>query len=84
MAGFKPMLAGKAPDDLRNLTYPVLASPKLDGIRCIIRGGMATARSLKVIPNTWAREQLRGIPDGIDGELIGGRFHVGFLVDRRQ
>jgi DNA ligase-1 len=67
---FKPMLAGKAPADLANLRYPVLASPKLDGIRCIIRDGMAVSRNLKPIPNEYVRAALEGLPDGIDGELM--------------
>lgn len=67
---FKPMLAGKAPKDLTLLTYPVLASPKLDGIRCIIIDGEARSRSMKLIPNESVRLALTGIPDGVDGELM--------------
>ena len=36
MSLLKPMLAGKAPEDLEKLVYPLLASPKLDGIRCLV------------------------------------------------
>lgn len=67
---FKPMLSGKAPADLSKLRYPVLASPKLDGIRCIIRDGVAVSRNLKPIPNEYVREQLAGLPEGLDGELM--------------
>lgn len=67
----KPMLAAKA--DLSKLRYPVLVSPKLDGIRCLIRDGVALSRSLKPIPNNlvqmWASY---GAWDGYDGELIVG------------
>lgn len=74
---FKPMLAGKAPADLTHLRYPVLASPKLDGIRCTILNGVATARSLKPIPNNYVRAMLEGIPDGVDGELmVEGGFNA--------
>ena len=77
MTKFKPMLAGKAPEDLADINYPVLASPKLDGIRCIIRDGEAVSRSLKPIPNEFIRDQLRGLPDGIDGELmVEGGFNA--------
>jgi DNA ligase-1 len=71
---FKPMLSGKAPADLMQLRYPVLASPKLDGVRCIIRDGVAVSRNLKPIPNEYVRAALEGLPDGIDGELmvVGG------------
>jgi len=67
---FKPMLAGKAPADLSKLRYPVLASPKLDGIRCHIHEGEAKSRSMKLIPNASVRAALAGLPDGIDGELM--------------
>lgn len=71
------MLAGKAPADLTQLRYPVLASPKLDGIRCTILNGVATARSLKPIPNNYVRRALEGIPDGVDGELmVEGGFNA--------
>ena len=74
---FQPMLAGKAPADLTQLRYPVLASPKLDGIRCTILNGVATARSLKPIPNNYVRAMLEGIPDGVDGELmVEGGFNA--------
>lgn len=72
---FKPMLAGKAPADLSKLTYPVLASPKLDGIRCHIHEGEAKSRSMKLIPNVSVRAALEGLPNGIDGELmVAGDF----------
>jgi DNA ligase-1 len=67
---FKPMLAGKAPEDLREIRYPVLASAKLDGIRCLIRGGQAVSRNLKPIPNRYVQECLKGLPEGLDGELM--------------
>lgn len=68
---FKPMLAVQA--DLHQLKYPVLASPKLDGIRCIIRDGVVLSRSLKPIRNNYV-QQLFGVPalEGYDGELIVG------------
>ena len=73
VSNFKPMLSGKAPDDLSKIKYPVLVSPKLDGIRCIIRGGQALSRNLKPIPNAYIQKTLKGLPDGLDGELIVGK-----------
>lgn len=67
---FKPNLAGKAPANLDDLTFPVLASPKLDGIRCLIRDGNAVTRTLKAIPNEEVRTALEGLPSGIEGELM--------------
>jgi len=69
---FKPMLSGKAPEDLALLSYPVLASPKIDGIRCLIIDGVAMSRSLKPIPNLHIQHLLGGIEElnGLDGELM--------------
>ena len=76
--GFQPMLAERKKPDLDKLTYPLLGSPKLDGIRCIIRNGQALSRKLKPIPNGHVQDCLRGLPEGLDGELI-----VGGEVDSR-
>lgn len=75
---FKPMLAGniKSPYDLSDLYYPLIASPKIDGIRCIIRDGIPVSRSLKPIPNLYIRNKLSNIAfNGFDGELIVGSGH---------
>ena len=69
----KPMLAGKI-EDTAKLQYPVIASPKIDGIRCLKLDGRVLARSLKPIPNEFIRKTLEKIlPDGIDGEIIVGK-----------
>lgn len=67
----KPMLACEA--DLSKLKFPVLASPKLDGVRAIIRDGVVLSRSLKPIPNRNV-QMMFGRPEleGLDGELILG------------
>jgi DNA ligase-1 len=72
----KPMLAGKCerPDALR---FPVLATSKLDGIRCLKINGRALTRSFKPISNRFIREWIEAnLPDGVDGELTlrGGNF----------
>lgn len=69
---FKPLLSGTAPKNLSKLRYPVLVSPKLDGIRCLIRGGIAVSRTLKAIPNLFVQSTLAklNLPDGFDGELL--------------
>jgi len=67
----KPMLAGKAPLDLDALNFPVMASPKLDGVRCLIIDGKALTRTFKPIPNDFVREWLEAnMPNGFDGELM--------------
>lgn len=67
----KPTLA--ATFDPSKAVYPYLATPKIDGIRFIIRRGVALSRSLKPIRNNYIREHLeRFMPDGTDGELTCG------------
>ncbi len=67
---FKPLLA-ETVEELSKLRFPVMASPKLDGIRCLVLDGKAVSRKLKPIPNdyirTWIETNLR---DGLDGELM--------------
>ena len=67
------MLACNAPEDLNSLPYPLLVSVKLDGIRCIIKDGIALSRTLKPIRNRHIQSIL-GQPkhNGLDGELIVG------------
>jgi DNA ligase-1 len=66
----KPMLAGKC-ESIHNLKYPVLATPKLDGIRCLIRDGIAVSRNFKPIPNKFIQATLTACGrDGLDGELM--------------
>ena len=68
---FKPMLAAEA--DLDKLRFPLIASPKLDGVRALVKDGVVLSRSLKPIPNEHV-QKLFGRPEleGLDGELIVG------------
>lgn len=70
----RPMLAGKAPEDLNDLRFPLFASPKLDGIRCVkIAENEVLTRSLKPIPNRYIRDKLNQVlPVGADGEIVAG------------
>lgn len=67
---FKPLLASTV-ESIETVQFPVMASPKLDGIRCLIVNGEAVTRSLKPVPNAHVRDCLRDLP-GFDGELIVG------------
>ena len=72
----KPMLLPRETPDLDTLQYPVLVSPKLDGIRCLISGGIALSRTLKPIPNKHIQAWVFANADkleGMDGELIVGQ-----------
>ncbi len=70
MTTLKPLLASPANLDL--LTYPLYASPKLDGIRALMVGGRLVSRKLLDIPNKHVQALVRDLPNGIDGELIDG------------
>lgn len=67
---FKPNLAGKADD--ANIRFPVMASPKIDGVRGM-RFEDLRSRSMKAIPNAFVQRML-SMPDmhGLDGELVVG------------
>lgn len=69
---FRPMLcAPSRNEDLSELRFPLLCSPKIDGIRCCMIAGKAKSRSLKPIPNRYIQRTLNGLPP-FDGELAVG------------
>lgn len=77
----KPMLAETC-TDTSALRFPVLATPKLDGIRCLTRPNelsrpsgnlqcLAVSRKFKPIPNVFIRDWVESnLPPGLDGELV--------------
>ena len=66
----RPMLAETWEEKVA-LKFPVLASPKLDGIRCVIVNGRALSRKFKDIPNDFTRQYLEKLAiNGLDGELM--------------
>lgn len=70
----RPLLAAKTTGaDLAKLKFPVLISPKIDGIRALVVDGKLMSRSMKLIPNAHT-QALFGHPllDGLDGELVVG------------
>lgn len=71
---FKPLLAAAVEaHELHKIRFPVLASPKIDGIRVLIINGVAVTRSLKPVRNKYIQKQL-GRPEyeGLDGEIVVG------------
>jgi len=70
MSSFKPLLAYTV-KDAEALTFPQLASPKLDGIRCVIHNDQPVSRTLKPIPNRFIQGELSFYPP-FDGELLVG------------
>lgn len=80
----RPILAALVkPDDqpikscyqgwLSQVRFPLLCTPKIDGIRCRLVGSKALSRSNKPIANLYVRarvEALAGPFSGVDGELV--------------
>lgn len=54
------------------IRFPVLGSPKLDGIRCLKPKHNAVTRSFKPIPNDHIRTTIEQqvLPEGVDGEVV--------------
>lgn len=68
---FRPML-GATCKDVAELQLPLIATPKLDGIRCLIHPTLGpVTRLLKPIRNRHVRSLLAQLP-AFDGELISG------------
>lgn len=66
-----PMLA--ASTDGKGLKFPLLASPKLDGVRALVLDGKVVSRKFKLIPNLHIQRMLGHAKyNGLDGELIAG------------
>lgn len=68
--------------DFEKLRYPVLATPKIDGIRCLVVEGKALTASLKPQPNLFIRNWVeKNCHEGFDGELSlhgpRGKEHFG-------
>jgi DNA ligase-1 len=67
----KPLLASPVEDE--QIRFPVLATPKLDGIRCLKINGEVVSRKFKPIQNEHIRKTLKKlIPEGADGEIMSG------------
>ena len=71
---FQPLLAAPSIDeDLSKIKYPVLGTPKIDGIRALVTPEGVFSRKLKLIPNDFIQRFIRALPwVGFDGELMVG------------
>lgn len=82
---FRPMLAASRARDVlvedweKSLRFPVIATPKIDGIRCVTMDlppapdeqSVPVCRSLKQVPNNYIGHQIaRYCPPGLDGEIV--------------
>jgi DNA ligase-1 len=73
---FKPLLAPgqdplSYPEYFDELEYPYLVSPKLDGIRAIVKENTVYSRTGKPLPSFQVQDDF-GICEHLDGELIVG------------
>src|SRR5579859_4643431 len=73
------MLAAKFDKDpdialqqMKALTFPIIASPKIDGIRAHNDNGSLYSRKNKLIPNFYTRKLFHGAFN-CDGELVEGK-----------
>lgn len=70
----KPMLSATVHKyELHKLEYPIICSPKLDGIRCLIHPTLGpVTRSFKPVANEYIRGSLKEVAGDqyLDGELI--------------
>lgn len=73
---FRPLLSAAVNDAtiLHSLRYPLIASPKIDGIRIICHPTLGpVTRSLKPVKNNYVRTYLSNpLFKGLDGEVVVG------------
>ena len=71
----KPMLAGKFVPEKVMDKFPIYGQPKYDGIRMMIRDGIAYTRAIKQVRSETIQQWVfdhRDLLEGLDGEVICG------------
>lgn len=71
------------PDYFKKLRYPLLASPKFDGIRCTIKNHNAISRSGKLLPSAQVQTEFVSY-NHLDGEIIDGNATDFGVYNRTQ
>ena len=80
----RPMLSSSLDRvDLASLRYPLVVSPKLDGLRCIIWEGVAYSRTWKPFRNRFLQSWAKNYHN-MDGELIVGSPTEGLVLERTK
>jgi DNA ligase-1 len=84
---FKPQLIANDEIDINQLSYPLLISTKMDGIRMVVKDGQILTRSLKQLPNKQLREKFEDIRVFtevqnvlLDGEVFAPHIPFQFIV----
>ena len=67
----KPM-RGQKPKKDKDILFPCYASPKIDGIRAVVKDGVVLSKTLKPIPNQIVQQMFSHL-HGADGELVVGK-----------
>jgi DNA ligase-1 len=85
---FKPLLCPgqeplSYPNFFKELPFPLLASYKLDGIRCIVKGNYCMSRSFKILPSYQVQDEFSHY-EHFDGELIEGCWTDPNVYNRTQ
>lgn len=83
---FKPMLSASLDGvDLSTLRYPLVLSPKLDGLRCIAWEGVAYSRNAKPLRNRFVQKYFKDNElHNLDGEIIVGTPTGGLVLERSK
>ena len=80
----RPLLSGTL-KNYDKLNYPVIGTPKLDGIRALIINGQLVSRNFKQIPNIYTRNLFEKIlEEGMDGELVLGNYPLNHNFNQVQ
>ena len=82
----KPLLAATtSAEDIAALTFPLMWSPKLDGIRTLIHPNGPVSRTIKLLPNEKLRAFLAhpGLKN-FDGEMLYGPITDKDVFNRTQ
>jgi DNA ligase 1 len=85
---FKPLLAPPQdplsyPNYFKELQYPLLVSPKYDGIRAIVKQGTVLSRTGKPLPSFLIQDELNEF-EHFDGEIIVGNATDHNVYNRTQ
>src|SRR5579859_5315936 len=72
-------------DESQFLRFPIIMSPKIDGIRAMVQDGKLVTRKLKLVPNEYLQDKW-GKPEyeGLDGEICMGNPWDPGLFNRTQ